>query len=341
MVEISIIVPIYNVEKYLVKCLDSIESQVFRNFEVILVNDGSTDNSPNICDEYCEKYDHFQVIHKKNEGLGFARNTGIEKAIGEYVVFIDSDDYVDDNFLSELYNKIKDTNSDTCLGGFKRVDNYGNVKYKERYEEKVYSGRDVYSKLFPKMLGSSPEKSDSIRMSVWNAIYSIDIIKKNNIRFPSEREFISEDIVFDINYYKFSQRVVLINSLAYNYRINSESLTLKYNKSRFEKYKYLCSELAKKLTEFGFDDEAKIRLYRMYFVNVRTCILQEINSVLHPSYKEALKNISDICSDEHLRLIMKIYPVNKLGLKQKIFLNLIEKRMCRLLYLLGTLKLLM
>jgi len=131
---ISIIVPSYNVEKYLMRCLESINNQTFDDYEVILIDDGSTDSTGDICEQYCMNHPKFRVVHKQNEGLGYARNTGLEYAKGEYICFIDSDDYIEKDMLKNLYECLKANNADTCIGGFKRVfsDRTGN-----QYEKAV------------------------------------------------------------------------------------------------------------------------------------------------------------------------------------------------------------
>ena len=197
---ISVIVPVYNVEKYLEQCIDSLLSQTYQNFEIILVDDGSTDSSGKICDIYKENHKNIKVIHKKNEGLGFARNTGLLYATGEYVTFIDSDDYVDKYLLEDLYNGILETDVDVCIGGFKKVADSGQILYEEQYDEQYFIHDNTTNKAFIKMLGSSPSKHDSIRMSVWNVLYKLSIIKDNNIQFPSEREVISDGLIFDFVY---------------------------------------------------------------------------------------------------------------------------------------------
>lgn len=329
---ISIIVPIYNVEKYLEQCIESLLNQSYKMLEIILVNDGSTDNSGILCDKFKKIDNRIKVIHKKNEGLGLARNTGMKYITGKYVTFMDSDDYADSNLIEELYRNLKENNADTSIGGFKRVKNSGEIIFKEIYDNFTYSDKEVQNILLKRMLGSSPEKSDAIRMSVWNVLYSVDIIKKNNIVFPSEREFISEDIVFDLDYYRFSNKVVVINTAAYNYRVNDFSLTRKYQTDKFIKCKILYNELLRKINLIYEDDSAIYRLQRQFFVNIRSCIQQENIKVSKLRYREAIKNIRDICSDEQLQSIIRNYPINKLKIKQRIFLILIKYQFVNLLY---------
>ena len=119
---ISIVVPVYNVEKYLKRCLDSLVNQTYKNIEIILVNDGSTDSSLEICKGYAKKDSRVKIISKKNEGLGYTRNEGINIAKGIYIAFIDSDDYVDENFYEKLYVSAKKYNSDMVYASFKSVD---------------------------------------------------------------------------------------------------------------------------------------------------------------------------------------------------------------------------
>ena len=117
---ISVIVPVYNVEKYLRQCLTSLVNQTYKNIEVVMVDDGSKDSSGLICDEYAINYQNFSVVHKKNAGLGMARNTGLDNIKGKYVFFLDSDDYIDNNFIEVLYKNLLKSKVDMCMGGFKK-----------------------------------------------------------------------------------------------------------------------------------------------------------------------------------------------------------------------------
>lgn len=327
---ISVIVPIYNVEKYLNECIDSLRNQTYQNLEIVLVDDGSKDKSGKICDKYAELDDRIKVIHKQNEGLGYARNTGLKYANGKYVTFIDSDDKADEDLIEKLQKGIHDTHSDTCIGGFKRITEQGFITYEEKYEEAIFDGSDVYNELFARMLGSAPNKHDAIRMSVWNVLYSMDIIKEYKIEFPSERVFISEDIIWDSEYYKYSNRTVVIDSIAYNYRITPGSLTKKYKPDMLERICFLYNEMNKRLDN---DNNKIMRLQRQFFVNLRTCIKQEKNTISKKSDEEIIMAISKIVnhnvvcsvSEEYLKII-------KQG-KQKVFVWAVRNKCVKLLWL--------
>lgn len=172
---ISVIVPVYNVEKYLVQCIDSILNQTYKNLEIILVDDESTDHSGKICDQFSSNENRIKVIHKKNMGLGLARNTGLENANGKYVVFVDSDDYLSNSNIKNLVAGIKKNNSDICIGGVTFVDNIGTNKSEEIYGERLYQNGDILNSLFIRMLGNLPNTTDIMKQSVWNNIYSMDI----------------------------------------------------------------------------------------------------------------------------------------------------------------------
>lgn len=329
---VTIIVPVYNVEKYIYECVDSLIKQTYKNIEIILIDDGSKDKSGTICDNYAASDARIKVIHKQNEGLGFARNTGLKAAQGNFVTFIDSDDKADADLVENLVNGIYEANGDTCIGGFKRISANGIIGFEERYDKAVFEGKNVYNNLFARMLGSAPDKHDAIRMSVWNVMYSMDIVRRHNIEFPSERVFISEDIIWDSEYYKYAKKAIVIDSTAYNYRITPGSLTQKYKPDMLEKICVLYNEMCNRLS----GDKTKItRLQRQFFVNLKACIKQENSSVSHKSnveIKTAIKEIVNSCvvhtvSGEYLRVIHQR--------KQKMFVWAVRYKCVTLLYLLN------
>lgn len=325
---VSIIVPVYNVKKYLRECVESLLQQTYKNLEIILVDDGSKDQSGAICDEYAEKDKRIKVIHKDNAGLGFARNSGLEIARGGYVTFIDSDDIADSNLVELLMQGIQEYDADTCIGGFKRISNDGKIVFREQYEEAVYVGKAVYDGLFAKMLGSAPDKHDAMRMSVWNVMYSTEIIREYNLRFPSEREFISEDIIWDSDYYKYAKCVKVIPSMAYSYRITPGSLTQNYKPQRLEMVCALYNEMERRL---GGDIEKIIRLQRQFFVNLRVCISQENNHIRAKGEKTLGKRLMNIVNCQTVEKVVNTYPIKKIQFRQRVFLIIIKYKLVTML----------
>lgn len=329
---VTVIVPVYNVEKYIKECVDSLINQTYRNIEIILVDDGSRDESGTICDNYAKLDSRIKVIHKENEGLGYARNSGLRIAQGSYVTFIDSDDKAETNLIENLMNGIHESNCDTCIGGFKRISEEGKIIFEEQYINEIFSDSEVYDKLFARMLGSAPDRHDAIRMSVWNVIYKMKIIQRYNIKFPSERVFISEDIIWDSEYYKYSKHVRVIDSTAYNYRITPGSLTQKYKPDMLEKICILYNEMSKRLS----GDKSKIsRLQRQFFVNLRICIKQENPAVSNKENLEIMQAIKEIVNDNVVHTVAKEYLKVICQGKQKLFVAAVRYKCVKVLYLMN------
>lgn len=149
MEKISVIIPVYNDEKYLAQCLDSVLRQTYSNLEIILVDDGSTDSTPELCEKYREKYDNIRILHKKNGGVGSSRNAGLEMATGEYILFVDHDDLLSETHIEELYNLLKKNNADIAVGNFnhfiegKRA--YGIWLKEDDYFEKTYTPEEWFT----------------------------------------------------------------------------------------------------------------------------------------------------------------------------------------------------
>ena len=329
---ISVIVPVYNVEQYLEKCLDSLLVQTYKNIEVIMVDDGSKDSSGKICDEYAKQNKTFHVIHKENAGLGMARNTGLEYMNGEYVMFLDSDDYLENDCIENLYMNLLENDVDMCKCGFKRVVDSGSVIAERKYEKKVFKGDYAKKELLPRMIGSSPFEHDSIEMCVWGAIYKTEWIKKYGLKFPSERTLISEDLVFNIDYMQYANGACVIDYIGYNYRVNLNSLSASYRPDRFEASKFFYLEMKRKLQGLSYGNDTMLRLDRMFFVYLRMCIGQEKPIVSHNCFIDSIKVINKICVDDVVYEVIEKYPRKKIGVKQRFFLCLIKNKMCIILY---------
>ncbi|MCY7189569.1 glycosyltransferase family 2 protein [Streptococcus gallolyticus] len=311
---ISIVVPVYNVEKYLTQCLKSIQMQSYKNFEVILINDGSTDNSLSICNHFCLSDSRFRVFSKCNAGQGIARNFGVSRANGELITFVDSDDYLESNYLINLILPFKENNNlDLVIGGYKKVDSDGKIFYEEVYVE----GEILNSQLSLRMLGSLPNREDSIKGTVWNALYRTDVIKKNKIEFFSEREFFSEDTLFNLNYLENSGLSYLVPNSSYCYRLNLSSTSTKFDSQKLklinEYYTYITSL-------YNTGDEAKLRISKIYLHNLKRVLFQEKRNPSNHSFRDVNRNISSILQDETVKKVLNYYPIFKHNDLKSIFI---------------------
>ena len=208
---ISIIIPVYNVESYLNQCLESLKHQTLKDFEVILVNDGSTDNSLSICKEYSSLLPNCQIIEQKNQGVSAARNTGIQNASGNYFYFMDSDDWVDLNFIETLTNEINKADFDVFIFGFNKVNASGALinKILPRNESIIEKNKN-FENLFECL-------NDGLGLAVWDKVIKTSIIKDNEIIF--ERMKNAEDFVFTIEIFSQIQSIKIIPFSPYFYRI--------------------------------------------------------------------------------------------------------------------------
>lgn len=219
---ISIIIPVYNVEKYLRRCIDSILSQTYTDFEAILVDDGSTDESGKICDEYALKDSRIKVIHKKNGGVSAARNSGLDVAVGEYVAFCDSDDYLSADYLEVIFNSLKENNADCVVCNYTKVLENGEVVGGSNHASsvnKISTKSDAWEYIIKNIFGTQKHG--------WEActrIFKNEIIQKNKIRFPTTCGNYAEDLAFVLNYSLYSSHVCSIDYSGYYYFLRDNSM---------------------------------------------------------------------------------------------------------------------
>ncbi len=214
--KISVIVPVYKAEKYLHKCVDSLLSQTFRDFEVLLVDDGSPDRSGEICDEYARKDNRVRVFHKENGGVSSARQCGLDNARGEYTIHADPDDWVEPNMLEELYRKAKAENADVIVCDY--YYEYGNKTIVHKQSFGTTSGKDLIIHIFQM----------NVSASLWNKLIRKDCIEKAHSAFPKDIN-IGEDYCFLVSTLMCAEKVVYIGSLFYHYVRNEQSLTKSKN----------------------------------------------------------------------------------------------------------------
>jgi len=346
--KVSIIVPVYNAEKYLDRCLNSLINQTLKDIEIILVDDSSPDSSPEICDKAKKKDSRIKVIHKKNEGAGIARNEGLKIATGKYIGFIDSDDYIDFKMFENLYNVAEKYHSDLVMSGVLFVD--GNMFSKEgECVRKSYFGADTHfeteedlKKLRLGIVGAPPGEYDDSKygMSVWKNLFRLDIIQKNNLLFESEREMLSEDALFMIDYISCIKKATGINDSFYYYCRNEESISKSYMKERLEKGLVFIKEAEKRFRKDISYEEYSVYIDRFWQAFCRVLCSQEImyaaeNDV---SYTDLKKRLKLICKHSKTCSVLKKYPISKLPLKQAVFAFAMKYKMYFLLKRLVTLR---
>lgn len=254
MPKVSIIVPIYNVEKYLERCMSSLLNQTLKDIEIILVDDGSPDNCPKMCDEYAKSDLRVKVIHKQNAGLGYARNSGLEIASGEYAAFVDSDDYVDVTMYESLYDKATESRADAVFCAYQL---YCKGRKSQTYfsSERILHNGEIINYIADMIASPCFIKKERLEcMSAWNGIYKKEIINKENVRFMSEREIVSEDILFNVDFLKHCVCLALIPQPLYFYCINGNSLSQTFKETKFPGIVNLYTSLIDKVAGYNSED---------------------------------------------------------------------------------------
>ncbi len=280
--KISIIVPVYNKEKNIEACVNSILSQMYENIEVVLVNDGSTDNSLSICENFALKDDRVKVITKANGGVSSARNVGLQNTTGEYVEFVDADDVIDENMCSEMAKAMYESDADIVVCGYKRQNKSLNqVKKCVGAFLKGESGLERGFKfLYENALFNAP----------WNKLY-----RREKINFNFSQDFsIGEDLLFNLEYFKNCDKIRLIKACPYNYNANIDnSLSLKYNEKILEQELYL-NDMVKSFCKEKFGDDHldgsldRVFLKEIYYILKKVVFLDECDK------KEKINKIKKI-----------------------------------------------
>lgn len=231
---VSIIVPIYKVEQYLNRCVTSLVNQTLKDIEIILVDDGSPDRCPQMCEEWANRDHRIKVVHKKNAGLGYARNSGLEVAKGEYVVFCDSDDSVDTRMYESMYTATEHGKYDVVYCGVNEDQSHGKWVKRNSYNT-MRTFVDSPYKVALSFIGETDiTEGHRYVMGCWAAMYRRSLLEQYNIRQMSEREVLSEDLIFQLQVAKKARKVKFIPDCYYHYHLNSGSLTHSFKETKFD-----------------------------------------------------------------------------------------------------------
>lgn len=321
MAVVSVIVPMYKVEKYIVRCLDSLLNQTFQDIEIICVDDGSPDRSGEIAEQYAVQDKRIKVVHKENAGLGMARNTGLEIANAKYVMFVDSDDFLSLDFIDDLVNAAIKNCADTVIAGYSRYKNGLSSVIPNTLQDRVIHSKEIITDVLYMMIGPKRNGTDTVNMAVWRVLFSLELIKKNSLKFPSEREFISEDIIFDLHYYLRCNCVCGVKNAGYQYCLNEESLTEKYNQKRFQMGKKLYFEKRRLMKIHDIYEGAKERAEESFMQYARYSIKSEVKYSVQNGKEKAIANIKQIILDSDLRTLI----INRKGKHKNLLDQIIDR----------------
>lgn len=323
MIKISIIVPVFNTGNYLHKCLKSILSQKLTNFELILIDDGSSDNSGEICDEYAKNDNRIKVIHKKNEGVSIARNTGLSIAEGEYIGFIDSDDWIDEDMYFELYKSAKGKKSDIVMcDTITKYDDKSDEQdtITQLSEDTLLCKNELYPKLLCEMAGSA-----------CRCIYKREVLEKNNIIFPPNIPF-SEDRIFNILAMGCTDSICYIKKSFYNRYMRKGSAVNKYYKDMIELVLKARTGIMKALDLAWNGNEEYKKAYEEQTLGLTfASINNEFYKDAKGTFIEKYQNVKKICNKEEVREAIKLLDRkdlrSKLILKKRVFMLCVTAKM--------------
>lgn len=322
--KVSVVVPVYNVEKYLDRCMQTILNQTLKDIEIILVDDESPDNCPAMCDAYANSDQRVKVVHKKNGGLGFARNSGLEVATGEYVAFCDSDDWVELDTYEVLYSLAKERNLDAVYTEF-------NVKYHPGFhvilhDERIYQNREEIERLRLDIVGAEPEYDSDVKfqVSACKAIYKLDLLKGCGVQFHSERELISEDYAFNLDFLLVAQRVMTTPLQKYYYWLNPNSLSHGYRPNLWKRLSHFYDHLGARVGEFSNSEEFFLRFHRQVLQGLRSSIGQEL--IHNPNKEEAKMIIDTIYATPIAKQVISSYPFMRLPIRHALFYKCIATK---------------
>lgn len=305
---ISVIVPIYNVENYLVRCIESILSQSYEKLEIILVNDGSTDNSAEICKKYLKIDDRLRLVTKKNGGLSSARNKGLEYASGEYVAFVDSDDWIEKEMFEVMINIAKNENADIVQCGVKKVHENGKIERILYNEDIQYNNNDdILSAHF----------KNKISVTVWNKLYKRKLVK--NIRMVEGRN--NEDNMYSIEVLLQTNKVVCISKAYYNYlQRNNSIMKVSFNEKKLDAIYagnyvvHMCQKYNSKYLNY-----ARINLCLICYYLYQDLLSSSIEN------KTPYKNIITEEFNKNLFLIKNSDEIKLISSKEKFKINTFSK----------------
>ncbi|WP_394871368.1 glycosyltransferase family 2 protein [Clostridium butyricum] len=319
--KVTIIVPIYNIEKYLKRCIESIINQSYANIEIILVNDGSTDNSKKIIGEFSDMDKRIKIINKTNGGLSSARNAGLGISSGDYIMFVDGDDWIDKNCVEKCLDNIEE-DTDAVLFPYireyvgKSIKNEIYVNYKMHFKDE-----EVKEKILKRLFGINgedlkrPDRLEDIS-TAWGKMYKANLIEDE--KFTDTQIIGTEDLWFNVNVFLKAKYVVFTKDTYYHYyKENEASLTKKYNPYLFERWKILYKYMERFIYENKLGNDSILLLNNRKIINLLALNRNIINSNLR--FIDKKNYINDILKNDIYIEPFKNFQFSKMNIKWRVF----------------------
>lgn len=319
---ISVIVPVYKVEKYLRQCLESLSAQTLDDIEVIIVDDGSPDGCPAICDEYAARDARVKVVHKENGGLLSARKAGFAASKGDYIGFVDGDDWVEPDTFLNLYKAVCEHSPDMVLSEF--LCDYGDraEPSEQCFEESFYDRVRLEKEIFPVMLFDGRFYSFGVNPNCWSKLVRRDILEKN-LMPVDERIRMGEDAAFIYPCLLDSQSAVCIKNPTYHYRITGQSMSTAYDEKLKDIVLLPYKRLKEKNAASDFDISSQLDYYLVYMVNF--LLRNEAKKANSHSKQERREVIENICADVDIRSAASHVDMGKLPMHTKLLVTALRR----------------
>lgn len=329
--KISVIIPVYNSEKFLAKCLESVLKQTYQNIEIICVDDGSSDKSLSIVMELQKKDSRIICFQKKNEGVSYARNFALKNITGDYVLFVDSDDWIEPKTCEVALQTLKQKQVDVVMWSYIRESKKGSKKKHIFDSDVLFDSEQVYDLLYRRMVGvsghdlSKPENADAL-CTVWGKLYRRDLIEEHHIHFYDIRKTGTyEDGLFNLEYFSYVKSAFFMNEYLYHYRRdNQESVTAVYNKNLWKQYQYLYSILKTHIVEKQLDSTFTVALNNRIALNL---VQLGINIMAEDAgATKKIRKIQNILTDSTYHAAVKQLCTKEMPMHWKVFFMLAKRK---------------
>lgn len=324
--KISVIIPVYNVEKYLNRCVDSVLNQSYRDFEIILINDGSSDLSGQICDEYAHKDNRIKVVHKKNARVSAARNDGLKLARGKYISFIDSDDWIETEMFRDMVQKAEERDVDFIMCDYnKRSEGYEEGRT-HPIRDGYYSKDDIKKELFQCLIMFEHIEFPPT-ISNWVCIFKKEFLLKHNLSYDEDIHYCEDSILGSKIMYHANSFYYLKGRYYYNYFNNPSSTTNTYNANKWTTYLKINERLEKYfINDAEYDFERQIKINMLYFT------LNTLGQIKYSGYSriKRKKMVEKVMFNPKVQEIFKDFKIPKVSWKTKISILLVKYKLVRL-----------